>query len=122
MPRIGWADAWRAELHDGGALPDWLRRYLLCDCDIEVVWNENGIPVVTSLRGAVPRAHTQITAVISTEPRRALSPGHGRTTETGGRRASAIEMAVARRDGDVAGCIVHSDRGCNFVPGRCTEP
>jgi len=25
-----------------------------------------------------------------------------------------IEMAVARRDGDVAGCIVHSDRGSQF--------
>jgi len=27
---------------------------------------------------------------------------------------AAIEMAVARRDGDVAGCIFHSDRGSNF--------
>jgi transposase InsO family protein len=27
---------------------------------------------------------------------------------------SAIEMAVARRDGDVAGCILHSDRGSQF--------
>jgi transposase InsO family protein len=27
---------------------------------------------------------------------------------------AAIEMAVARRDGDVAGCIVHSDRGSQF--------
>ncbi len=27
---------------------------------------------------------------------------------------AAIEMAVARRGGDVAGCIVHSDRGSQF--------
>lgn len=27
---------------------------------------------------------------------------------------AAIEMAVARRDGEVAGCIVHSDRGSQF--------
>lgn len=27
---------------------------------------------------------------------------------------AAIEMAVARRDGDVAGCVVHSDRGSQF--------
>jgi putative transposase len=27
---------------------------------------------------------------------------------------AAIEMAVARRNGDVAGCIVHSDRGSQF--------
>jgi transposase InsO family protein len=27
---------------------------------------------------------------------------------------AAIEMAVARRDGDVASCIVHSDRGSQF--------
>jgi len=27
---------------------------------------------------------------------------------------AAIEMAVARRDGDVAGCIFHSDRGGQF--------
>lgn len=27
---------------------------------------------------------------------------------------AAIEMAVARRDGDVAGCILHSDRGSQF--------
>ena len=27
---------------------------------------------------------------------------------------AAIEMAVARRDGNVAGCIVHSDRGSQF--------
>ena len=27
---------------------------------------------------------------------------------------AAVEMAVARRDGDVAGCIVHSDRGSQF--------
>ena len=27
---------------------------------------------------------------------------------------AAIEMAVARRDGDVAGCIFHSDRGSQF--------
>ena len=33
---------------------------------------------------------------------------------------AAIEMAVARRDGDVAGCTVHSDRGSPFRSGRCT--
>jgi transposase InsO family protein len=27
---------------------------------------------------------------------------------------AAIEMAVARRDGDVAGCVFHSDRGSQF--------
>jgi putative transposase len=27
---------------------------------------------------------------------------------------AAIEMAVARRGGDVAGCILHSDRGSQF--------
>ncbi len=27
---------------------------------------------------------------------------------------AAIEMAVARRDGDVAGCVLHSDRGSQF--------
>ena len=27
---------------------------------------------------------------------------------------AAVEMAVARRDGDVAGCILHSDRGSQF--------
>ena len=35
---------------------------------------------------------------------------------------AAIEMAVARRGGDVAGCILHSDRGSNSVPGKCTGP
>jgi putative transposase len=34
---------------------------------------------------------------------------------------AAIEMAVARR-GEVAGCILHTDRGRNFAPGRCTGP
>ena len=27
---------------------------------------------------------------------------------------AAVEMAVARRDGDVAGCVLHSDRGSRF--------
>ena len=36
---------WRAELHGGPRLPDALRRYLLCDCDIEIVWTEGGVPV-----------------------------------------------------------------------------
>ncbi len=27
---------------------------------------------------------------------------------------AALEMAVARRDGDVAGCVLHSDRGSQF--------
>jgi len=26
-------------------LPDALRRYLLCDCDIKIVWTEGGVPV-----------------------------------------------------------------------------
>jgi transposase InsO family protein len=35
---------------------------------------------------------------------------------------AAIEMAVARRD-EVAGCILHTDRGSlNFAPRRCTGP
>jgi hypothetical protein len=29
-------------MRGGPALPDWLRRYLLCDCDIEVVWTDDG--------------------------------------------------------------------------------
>jgi putative transposase len=31
---------------------------------------------------------------------------------------AALEMAVARRDGDVAGCILHSDRGSQFRARR----
>lgn len=31
---------------------------------------------------------------------------------------AAIEMAVARRGGDVAGCILHSDRGSQFRSGK----
>ncbi len=40
-------DQWRAEVHGGPALPPWLRRYLTCDCAIEVVWTEAGVPVST---------------------------------------------------------------------------
>lgn len=48
-PEPGCGEAWRAELHGSGlALPTWLRRYLLCDCDIEVVWTAEGTPVATS--------------------------------------------------------------------------
>ncbi len=34
---------------------------------------------------------------------------------------AAIEMAVARRDGDVAGCIVHSDRGSQGEINRSSQ-
>jgi hypothetical protein len=41
-------------MHGGPALPDWLRRYLLCDCDIEIVWTEDSIPVATSRHHRTP--------------------------------------------------------------------
>jgi hypothetical protein len=47
-PAPGCGDGWRAELHGGPALPSWLRRYLLCDCDIEIVWTTDAIPLSTS--------------------------------------------------------------------------
>jgi hypothetical protein len=53
-PVAGAGEAWRAELHGGPALPDGLRRYLLCDCDIEIVWTEDGIPVTTSRTQRTP--------------------------------------------------------------------
>jgi hypothetical protein len=38
-------EVWRAEMHMGPALPDALRRYLTCDCDITTVWHAEGHPV-----------------------------------------------------------------------------
>jgi putative transposase len=40
-----------------------------------------------------------------------------------GLAVAALENAAARR-GDLAGCILHTDRGSqgNFAPGRCTGP
>jgi len=53
-PRAGEGAEWIAEMHGGPALPSWLRRYLLCDCDIEIVWNTDGIPVATSRHHRTP--------------------------------------------------------------------
>ncbi len=37
---------WQAEMHLGPTLPGPLRRYLTCDCDVQIVWNdENATPV-----------------------------------------------------------------------------
>ncbi len=50
------ADHWRAEVHMGPALPDTLRRYLLCDADISTVWHTDGHPVqVGRTHRIVPR-------------------------------------------------------------------
>lgn len=38
---------WRAALHQGPALPGPLRRLLLCDADVSVVWERDGVPVAT---------------------------------------------------------------------------
>lgn len=47
---------WRAEVHMGPALPDALRRYLLCDCDIATVWHTEGHPVqIGRTQHVVPR-------------------------------------------------------------------
>jgi hypothetical protein len=49
-------EAWRAEMHMGPALPDALRRYLTCDCDITTVWHTEGHPVqVGRTHRIVPR-------------------------------------------------------------------
>jgi len=53
-PEPGCGEQWRAELHDGPALPTWLRRYLLCDCDIEIAWTADGIPVAHSRTHRTP--------------------------------------------------------------------
>lgn len=53
-PEPGCGETWRAELHGGPALPSWLRRYLLCDCDIEIVWSADGVPVSTSRHHRTP--------------------------------------------------------------------
>ena len=34
---------------------------------------------------------------------------------------NALESAVARRDGRVAGCVLHSDRGGQFAHGSCSR-
>jgi hypothetical protein len=50
------AEHWRAEMHQGPALPDALRRYLLCDCDIATVWHTEGHPVqIGRTQHIVPR-------------------------------------------------------------------
>lgn len=36
-PDAGGGGGWPAGLHGGPALPDWLHRPLICDCDIETV-------------------------------------------------------------------------------------
>ena len=38
-------DRWMASAHQGGVLPDELRRYLSCDGDTETVWEADGTPV-----------------------------------------------------------------------------
>ena len=53
-PANGEGEAWLAELHGGPALPSWLRLYLLCDCDIEIVWESDGVPVSTSKHHRTP--------------------------------------------------------------------
>ncbi|QYG93944.1 DUF222 domain-containing protein [Iamia sp. SCSIO 61187] len=53
---VGDGEAWRAEMHMGPTLPDTLRRYLLCDADISVVWETDGHPVqVGRTHRIVPR-------------------------------------------------------------------
>lgn len=47
QPEPGCGTGWVAELQGGPAVPDWLRRQLTCDCDVEVVLNAKGIPVAT---------------------------------------------------------------------------
>jgi len=50
------ADTWRAEIHQGPALPPSMRRYLTCDCDIAAVWHADGHPVqVGRTHRIVPR-------------------------------------------------------------------
>ena len=50
------AEAWRAEMHMGPALPPAMRRYLTCDCDITAVWHREGRPVqVGRSQRIVPR-------------------------------------------------------------------
>jgi hypothetical protein len=53
-PGPGCGEAWRAELHCGPPLPTWLRRYLLCDCDVELAWTDDGIPVSTTRHHRTP--------------------------------------------------------------------
>jgi hypothetical protein len=53
---VGDAETWRAEMHMGPALPDAMRRYLTCDCDISAVWHSEGHPVqVGRTQHVVPR-------------------------------------------------------------------
>ncbi|HEX7134181.1 MAG TPA: DUF222 domain-containing protein, partial [Iamia sp.] len=53
---VGDAEAWRAEMHMGPALPPSMRRYLTCDCDIAAVWHTDGRPVQLGRRArTVPR-------------------------------------------------------------------
>jgi hypothetical protein len=53
---VGDADAWRAEMHMGPSLPDALRRYLTCDCDITTVWHTDGHPAqIGRTQHVVPR-------------------------------------------------------------------
>lgn len=39
---------WRAVWHQGPWLPDAVRRLVLCDADVGVVWEREGVPVATS--------------------------------------------------------------------------
>jgi hypothetical protein len=53
---VGDAERWRAEMHMGPALPDALRRYLTCDCDIATVWHTDGHPAqIGRTQHIVPR-------------------------------------------------------------------
>ncbi|HEX7133034.1 MAG TPA: DUF222 domain-containing protein [Iamia sp.] len=53
---VGDAEAWRAEMHMGPALPPSMRRLLTCDGDIAAVWHTDGRPVQLGRRARiVPR-------------------------------------------------------------------
>lgn len=47
VPGPGTSDDRLATLHQGPVLPGPLRRLLLCDADVTVVWERNGVPVAT---------------------------------------------------------------------------
>ncbi|MGB6056653.1 MAG: DUF222 domain-containing protein [Microthrixaceae bacterium] len=53
-PAAGCGDNWVAELHGGARVPDWLRRQMTCDADIDITWNQGTTPFAYSRKHRTP--------------------------------------------------------------------
>ncbi|MGB3409798.1 MAG: DUF222 domain-containing protein [Microthrixaceae bacterium] len=54
LPEPGCRDSWIAELHGGARVPDWLRRQMTCDADIDITWTKDTTPFSYSRKHRTP--------------------------------------------------------------------